>query len=281
LHSEAIDPPPSAKRKKHQAQRSAGPSNTSSRRQKVETYDEYDVEDEVPTQSTRQSEKGMSKLPFPKVNTETFEPSFKPPTMRVVIDLDPSRMSVALQTRDLLYCPNIFKQPEDHNIYDRLVHEIHECRVPEAELLKSWHGDTHWIADDSTGWKKDCPVFTAVVDRLQRYFRMSCKATRFNWYKDTSEWKPYHFDAAAVKPDKRRTQNFTVGASFGATRVAAFEDAQTKTTVALPLPDGSVYCFARDTNILWRHGILPEKTPRSVGRISIILWGWIDQEEVD
>ena len=31
---------------------------------------------------------------------------------------------------------------------------------------------------------------------------MDIKATRFNWYKDNQQWKPYHHDAAAVKPDK-------------------------------------------------------------------------------
>ena len=25
---------------------------------------------------------------------------------------------------------------------------------------------------------------------------------RFNWYRDSSEWKPFHHDAAAVKEDK-------------------------------------------------------------------------------
>jgi hypothetical protein len=38
---------------------------------------------------------------------------------------------------------------------------------------------------------------------------------RFNWYRDLKEWKPYHHDAAAVDPRKAKTQNFTVGISFG------------------------------------------------------------------
>ena len=44
------------------------------------------------------------------------------------------------------------------------------------------------------------------------------QATRFNWYRNTSEWKPFHHDAAAMKPDKARTQNFTVAVSFGCER---------------------------------------------------------------
>jgi hypothetical protein len=156
---------------------------------------------------------------------------------------------------------------------------VEHCGIPQDQLLLSWHGDTHWIADDSKPWKNHCPTFHMVVERLREYFHMDIKATRCNWYKDTSEWKPYHHDAAAVKPDKARTQNFTVGVSFGSTRVAAFEDAKTRTTVAFPLPDGMVYCFARDTNILWRHGILQEPEVRAEGRISIIAWGWVALDE--
>lgn len=226
--------------------------------------------------------KGLSRLPRPKINTENFKPSLEPCTMRIVVDTDPNRLTVPLTVRDVLYAPCMFQRPGDEKLYEKLAHEMESCTIPEKDLLKSWHGDSHWIADDSTGWKKQCPTFTAVVERLRLYFNMDIKATRFNWYKDTSEWKPYHHDAAAVKPDKARTQNFTVGVSFGATRVAAFEDAKTRTTIAMPQPNGSVYCFARDTNILWRHGILQEKGPvRPEGRISIIAWGWIDQQECD
>jgi hypothetical protein len=224
---------------------------------------------------------GLSKLPRPRVNTETFKPSLAPCTMRIVVDVNPDRLSIPVTVRDVLYAPCIFNRPGDESLYAKLAQEMDRCTIPERDLLKSWHGDSHWIADDSTGWKKQCPTFTAVVDRLRKYFNMDIKATRFNWYKDTSEWKPYHHDAAAVKPDKAKTQNFTVGVSFGATRVAAFEDAKTKTTVAMPQPNGSVYCFSRDTNILWRHGILQEKEVRQEGRISIIAWGWIDQQECD
>jgi len=226
--------------------------------------------------NSNRHELGVSKLPMPRVNTESFTPSHEPCTMRVVVDLDPSALTVPLTVRDVLCAPCVFNKPHDETIYARLVDEIEGCGIDEADLLKSWHGDSHWIADDSTGWKKKCPTFLDVIQRIKSYFNMDIKATRFNWYKDTSEWKPYHHDAAAVKPDKARTQNFTVAVSFGATRVAAFEDAKTKTTVAFPQPNGYMYCFARDTNILWRHGILQDSDVRKEGRISIIAWGWVD-----
>jgi hypothetical protein len=71
-------------------------------------------------------------------------------------------------------------------------------------------------------------------------------------------------------------QNFTVAASFGATRDAAFEHAKTKTVISLPQGDAMVYCFSSDTNAIWRHGILQDIPTRDEGRISIICWGWVD-----
>ena len=81
-------------------------------------------------------------------------------------------------------------------------------------------------------------------------------ATRLNWYRDSKEWKPFHHDAAAIKPDKAKTQNLTVAVSFGAERDAAFEHAKTKSVVSMPQPNGTIYVFAKDVNIIWRHGIL-------------------------
>jgi hypothetical protein len=49
----------------------------------------------------------------------------------------------------------------------------------------------------------------------------------------------------------------------------------------MPQPNGSTYVFARDINVLWRHGILqaPPDKQRNQGRISVIAWGWTDQTE--
>lgn len=95
---------------------------------------------------------------------------------------------------------------------------------------------------------------------LNSYYRLKCilffLATRLNWYRDSKEWKPFHHDAAALKPDKAKTQNLTVAVSFGAERDAAFEHATTKTVISMPQPNGTIYVFAKDVNIIWRHGIL-------------------------
>ena len=49
-----------------------------------------------------------------------------------------------------------------------------------------------------------------VLEKIVDFFKMDVKATRFNWYRDSNDWKPYHHDAAAVKPDKGIVLNITL-----------------------------------------------------------------------
>ena len=56
--------------------------------------------------------------------------------------------------------------------------------------------------------------------------------------------------------DKAAQSNLTVAVSFGLEREAAFEHAKDRTVISCPQPNGSAYVFARDINVIWRHGIL-------------------------
>lgn len=216
-------------------------------------------------------------------NTECWEPMSKPVDMRVQYDMGTwmERFSMTVSTRDVIICPYVFADFAPGELYKLLLDEVATCGIHPDQLFKLWHGNetnpgTHLIADDNTSWKDACPTFSMIIDRISKFFNMRVEATRFNWYKDTSQWKPFHHDASGVKPEKAAIQNFTVALSLGATRDAAFEHAKTRTTISFPQADGVIYCFANDTNIIWRHGILKEKETRDVGRISIICWGWID-----
>ena len=108
--------------------------------------------------------------------------------------------------------------------------------------------------------------------------------TRFNWYRDSCDWKPFHRDSAAYNPERAKTQNITVGASFGACRELAFKrtspypDDSKDCRVYFPQTNNSVFSFGRDVNNRWYHGInaLPKDEQDGKGRISIILWGWVD-----
>ena len=60
------------------------------------------------------------------------------------------------------------------------------------------------------------------MEKIRTYFDMDIQATRFNWYRDSSDWKPYHHDAAAMKAHMATKQNITIAASFGAERDVSF-----------------------------------------------------------
>lgn len=223
-----------------------------------------------------QSSQGMVRSGQKVKNTECFEPLARPVDMRITYDLGTKRLGTPMTSRDVLLVPNLFADFAPGELYAKLQEEISGCGVEGDKLLKLWHGDSHYIADDHTAWKQQAPVFHMIVERIRDFFGMDMQATRFNWYQDTSQWKPFHHDAAAIKAKQAATQNFTVGVSFGATRDVAFEEVKSKTVISMPQPDGCIYAFAKDTNILWKHGILKESEIRPEGRISIICWGWVD-----
>ncbi len=203
-------------------------------------------------------------------NTENFNPNHVPANMTVRIGI-PSEYD----KNDIIIIPNFIS---DSNIYNKLLEEMSNTGINESELWKLWHGDTHLIADDNLNYKEKVPTFGKIIDEFKNKFGIDVKSTRFNWYKNSDDWKPFHHDAPAVKEHIAKVQNFTIGISFGATREIAFENAKTKTTVSFPLPNGTAYAFSKDINVNWKHGIpqIPPEKSHSDGRISIIAWGYVN-----
>lgn len=227
-----------------------------------------------------------SKNKLVKVNTETFEPWYEPPHMQIKV-LSPTLPHPILTESDVFILPGLFDSL-DSSIYLKLLEEIENSGKDLDQLWKPWHGNTHLIADDHLRWKESCPIFNSIIDRIAQYFDMDVKATRFNLYEDLRDYKPMHFDAAAIDPKKAATQNLTVGVTFGYTRSVEFEHAVNRARVSIPLTNGTVYGFGKQINIDWRHGIPPIKietietieasVPKDqTGRISIIAWGKSNQ----
>ena len=214
-----------------------------------------------------------------KKNTESFEPWYEPADIRIMLgDGLAKYYDKQVQSRDVILIPNLFSDLGD--VYNKVLDEVDA--VKNDKIWKPWHGDTHLIADDHEVWKEYSPTFKAVIDKIKTYFNMDIKATRLNWY-DSNEFKPKHFDAAAIDEKKAKTQNLTVGVSFGETRSVEFEHAKTRTSINISLPNGSTYTFSKDVNVHWRHGIPPlpkDEHAKSGGRLSIIAWGWAPQVDV-
>ena len=183
---------------------------------------------------------------------------------------------------DVIIVPNFLQESYNNEYYDKLLNEINSSGLEHDKLWKLWHGDNHLIADDNINWKEKVPSFQIIINTIEKYFNMEIKSTRFNYYKDSSDWKPYHHDAAAVKPIIAEKQNFTVGVSLGATRDISFEYALSidkKPIISIPLQNCTSYAFGNDVNSNWKHGV-PQIHPDKAfneGRISIIAWGKVNQ----
>lgn len=196
-------------------------------------------------------------------NTESFKPSYKEPDIRIRFN------EPILARNEICIVQNLFWNKD---IIKNLLDEINK------DNFVLWHGDSHSIADDSLNWKNNSPTFNTIIDYLSTYFDMIPGATRFNYYENSKDWKPYHHDAAAIKPDKAKTQNITVGVSFGLTREISFESADpnkfNRKTINFNLPDNTVYAFGNEVNSRFRHGIPQLEEEINEPRVSIIVWGY-------
>ena len=206
---------------------------------------------------------------YPK-NTENFNPSHEHASMIIHTNI-PNEYT----ENDVIIVPNFI---DDIGVYSKLLEEMGNTGIDESQLWKLWHGNSHLIADDHLNYKEKVPTFGKIIDKLKSEFKIDVKSTRFNWYKNSDDWKPFHHDAAAVKEHIAKVQNFTIGLSFGATREVTFENAKTKTTVSFVLQNGTAYAFSKNINVNWKHGIpqIPPEKKNLDGRISIIAWGSVN-----
>ena len=132
----------------------------------------------------------------------------------------------------------------------------------------------------SVVYKSYCPTFNFIIKQLCSYFCMTLSSTRLNYYVDEHDWKPYHHDIAALKPPK--TQNITVGASFGTTREISFESThrnnKERIRINFPPKINPVYAFGNQVNIDFKHGIpqIKKGIDKNIntGRISVIIFGY-------
>lgn len=245
-------------------------------------------------------------------NTESFNPesTLVRPDLRVHVGSShASKFTKKLKHDDVVIVPELFGPEDNWDIYYTLIDEMRAIQQQQqqgnggdntknkttknSEWI-SWHEGAHLISKNPSG----SPTFNKVIDRLCEYFsiRKQSIGTRFNWYRDSSDWKPFHHDSAAYNPQRAKSQNVTVGVSFGACRELAFlhatpfannnnnnngggnDNEEQKCRVYFPQPNNGVFSFGRDVNIHWKHGInaLSDEEQDGKGRISIILWGLVE-----
>ena len=212
-----------------------------------------------------------------KRNTISFVPNYSPPDLRVKFGFGAwPKYPYELTENDVIIVPILFSNFIDSkNAYELLQKDMY------YNDFFAWHGNnyidgTHWILNDKSPCKNNSILFNKIIDRISNYFNMKVHATRYNLYENGDEWKPYHFDAAGIDPEKAKVQNITIGVSFGAERSISFQHAQNGTRIDFSLTSGMCYAFGKKVNTTWRHGV-PPKSEETNGRISIICWGYCEQ----
>ncbi|CAK4084115.1 unnamed protein product [Aphanomyces euteiches] len=210
-------------------------------------------------------------------NTESFDPAstLVRPSMRIVVGPKKPVFDKILRHDDVNFVPNFFCEEDDWSIYYKLIEEMRSIQSNgqnKSEWIP-WAEGCHLISQNPTG----CPTYESVLKRSTEYFNMKegSQGTRFNWYRDSSDWKPFHHDSAAYNPHRAKNQNITVGVSFGSERELAFLNAKNGSRIYFPQTNGMLFAFGRDVNINWKHGVnaLAPENFCGKGRISIILWG--------
>lgn len=199
--------------------------------------------------------------------------------MRLVLDTGSDKLSKKITERDVVLVPNLFKDFAPNDLRDQVLYEVENCGISKKDLFKLWHSDSHHLVDDKLPWKEKVPTFGKIIDIMKEFFNVRVEATRLNYYENSKSFKYYHTDAAAFRPDKAKKQNFTICLHLGAPRTVAFRNIKTRTITSIPLEDGQIYCFSKQVNVEFEHAVLKEQKPSDECRLSIVIWGWLNNME--
>ena len=149
-------------------------------------------------------------------------------------------------------------------------------REMEAEAGRD-DGGSSGMVNWSKHLKSENPEFSEtfhkIVDAMATYFDVEVYATRMNFYRDGTDWKPFHHDSHAYGGRAQR-EDFTMGASFGGSRELVFLHEPSGQTFTFPQNNGDVFAFTSDVNKAFKHGVpKAAKSGQSDPRFSIIAWG--------
>ena len=97
------------------------------------------------------------------------------------------------------------------------------------------------------------------------YFDVDVFASRLNFYRDGSDWKPFHHDSHAFDHRTGIKEDFTMGASFGDSRALAFLHEPSGSQFAFPQNNGDCFAFTSEANRRFKHGVPRQKGGSSGG----------------
>ena len=155
-----------------------------------------------------------------------------------------------------------------------------EAGEAKASVAKAAGGESDALNAQLLQWSKHqvfenptevSAIFNDCVRFLSAYFDLDVYATRLNYYRDGTQWKPYHHDSHAYGGRALR-EDFTAGLSLGHTRALNFLHEPSGQTFSFPQINGDCFAFTNEANQKFKHGV-PRAKPDCGDRMSIIAWG--------
>jgi len=124
------------------------------------------------------------------------------PSMRIISAPRREKYPYPVKHDDVVVVPEFFCAEDDWDIYYQLVKEMRESQAAgdkKADCIP-WHEGAHLLSQNPTGSR----TYQRVLDQMADYFSIAQqnRGTRFNWYRDGSDWNPFHHDSAAFNPQR-------------------------------------------------------------------------------
>lgn len=173
-----------------------------------------------------------------------------------------------------IYIPQLICSATDFSLLDRLMTDLALDKTDDGGTTTD-AAFVNWSRHAKLENPTNSQTFNRIVAALAHYFDFDVFATRLNFYRDNSAFKPFHHDSHAYlnTSDVKVKEDFTCGVSLGAARELVFKHVASGQQFAFPQGNGDCFSFDSAVNQKFQHGV-PHAKDRVVGpRFSIIAWG--------
>lgn len=176
----------------------------------------------------------------------------------------------ALLAGNAVYIRNFLCDAKDRCLYDQLKQELVSATGAQMTAdggLIEW--SKHQVFENPSSLSA---TFNIIIEMLAEYFDLDVYATRLNYYRDGTQWKPQHHDSHAYG-NRAEREDFTAGITLGSDRSLLFVHVESGEEFSFPQNNGDCFAFTNEVNQLFTHGV-PRANSAQVGdRFSIIAWG--------
>ena len=148
---------------------------------------------------------------------------------------------------EAIYLPNFHCAKRDYALLAGLAKDMEE-----HESASEGGGMINWSKHLKHENPEFSETFKRVTDAMAAHFDVEIYATRLNFYRDGTDWKPFHHDSHAYGGREKR-EDFTMGASFGSERELTFLHEPSGQQFSFPQRNGDVFAFTTEVNLSLIH----------------------------